>query len=159
MLSDWHLFWWFSMQQSPLNGMVGGSHRVRWFADGFWVFLHIWWFLMVVQHRSNDVMVTSSQCDYAFVQAGSLTTSENSHRRKDVQMQPMRLCMCSCRQFEKTFENSLWRKIVKMQPMQLCICSLRRFEKTFENSHWKKVVQMQPMRLCICFGRQFEKTF
>ena len=99
MLSDWHLFWWFSMQQSPLNGMVGGSHRVRWFADGFWVFLHIWWFLMVVQHRSNDVMVTSSQCDYAFVQAGSLTTSENSHRRKDVQMQPMRLCICSGSQF------------------------------------------------------------
>ena len=58
MLSDWHLFWWFSMQQSPLNGMVGGSHRVRCFTDGFWVFLHIWWFLMVVQHWSNDVMVT-----------------------------------------------------------------------------------------------------
>ena len=86
----------------------------------------------------KQIIQGKPECDYAFVQAGSLTTSENSHRRKVVQMQPMRLCMCSGRQFEKTFENSLWRKIVKMQPMQLCICSLRRFEKTFENSHWKK---------------------
>ena len=53
-------------------------------------------------------------------------------------MQPMQLCICYTRQFEKTFENSLCRKIVHMQPMRLHISSLRRFEKTFENSHWKK---------------------
>ena len=27
----------FLKQPSPLNGMVGGNHRVRWFLDGFWV--------------------------------------------------------------------------------------------------------------------------
>ena len=53
-------------------------------------------------------------------------------------MQPMQLCICYTRQFEKTFENSLCRKIVHMQSMRLHISSLRRFEKTFENSHWKK---------------------
>ena len=28
---------WFSKVPSPLNGMVGGNHPVRWFSDGFWV--------------------------------------------------------------------------------------------------------------------------
>ena len=58
-------------------------------------------------------------------------------------MQPMRLCICSGRQFEKTFENSHWRKVLQMQLMRLCICSGRQFEKTSENSHWGKVLQMQ----------------
>ena len=31
------IFRWFSKQPSPLNGMVGGNHRVQWFSDGFWV--------------------------------------------------------------------------------------------------------------------------
>ena len=30
-------FRWFSKQPSPLNGMVGGNHSVRWFSVGFWV--------------------------------------------------------------------------------------------------------------------------
>ena len=55
-----------------------------------------------------------------------------THSRE--QMQPMQLCICSGRHFEKTFENSLRRKIVQMQPMRLWICSARQWQKTLENS-------------------------
>ena len=81
---------------------------------------------------SGKKSLKCNQCDNAFVQTGSLPTSENSLPRKVVQLQPMQLCICFGRQFEKTFENSLWKKIVHMQPTRLRICSLRRFEKTFE---------------------------
>ena len=40
--------------------------------------------------------------------------------------------------------------------MCLCVCSGKQFEKTFENSLWRKIVQMQPLRLCICSGRWFD---
>ena len=55
-----------------------------------------------------------------------------THSRE--QMQPMQLCICSGRHFEKTFENSLRRKIVQMQPTRLWICSARQCQKTLENS-------------------------
>ena len=55
-----------------------------------------------------------------------------THSRE--QMQPMQLCICSGRHFEKTFENSLRRKIVQMQPMRLWISSGRQCQKTLENS-------------------------
>ena len=54
-------------------------------------------------------------------------------------MQPMWLCICALRQFEKTFENQLWKKVVQMQPMRLRICSLRRFENTFETHNGEKL--------------------
>ena len=55
-------------------------------------------------------------------------------------MRPIRLCICFCKQFEKTFEYSLWRKIVQMQPiMGLRFCSLRWFENTFETHTAEKL--------------------
>ena len=53
-------------------------------------------------------------------------------------MQPMRVCICTGRQFEETYENSLWRKIIQMQPMQLRICSGRHFEETFGTHRGEK---------------------
>ena len=83
---------------------------------------------------SGKKSLKCNQCENAFVQTGSLPTSENSLPRKVVQLQPMQLCICFGRQFEKTFENSLWKKIVQIQPMRLWICSGRQFQKTLENS-------------------------
>ena len=83
---------------------------------------------------SGKKSLKCNQCDNAFVQTGSLPTSENSLPRKVVQLQPMQLCICFGRHFEKTFENSLWKKIVQIQPMRLWICSGRQFQKTLENS-------------------------
>ena len=77
--------------------------------------------------------------------------------KKRVQMQQMRLCVYSGRPFKKTSENYLRWKIVQMQSMRLCICLGRQFEKTFENTLWRKGVQMLPMWFCICSGRQFEE--
>ena len=68
---------------------------------------------------SGKKSLKCNQCVNAFVQTGSLPTSENSLPRKVVQLQPMQLCICFGRQFEKTFENSLWKKIVQIQPMRL----------------------------------------
>ena len=59
-------------------------------------------------------------------------------------MQPMRLCNCSCTQFEGTFENPPGRQIKKMQPMRICVCLCRQFEETYENSHRRKILVMQP---------------
>ena len=73
---------------------------------------------------------------------------------KRVQMEQMRLCICSGRQFEETVENAY-----KCNHLRLCIYSGRRFEKTSENSLRWKIVQMQSMRLSIYSGRRFEKTF
>ena len=78
--------------------------------------------------------------------------------KKRVQMQQMRLCVYSGRPFKKTSENYLRWKIVQMQSMRLCICLGRQFEKTFENTLWRKGVQMLPMWFCICSGRKFEET-
>ena len=36
-------------------------------------------------------------------------------------MQPIRLCLFWCKQFEETFENAQWRKIKQMQRMRLWI--------------------------------------
>ena len=83
---------------------------------------------------SEKKSLKCNQCVNAFVQTGSLPTSENSLPRKVVQLQPMQLCICFGRHFEKTFENSLWKKIVQIQPMRLWICSGRQFQKTLENS-------------------------
>ena len=79
--------------------------------------------------HSRERSYKSHQCDFKSVHSNDL--------------QAMRLCICSGRQFEKTFENSHWRKVLQMQLMRLCICSGRQFEKTSENSHWGKVLQMQ----------------
>merc|ERR1711874_12365 len=76
-----------------------------------------------------------NQCDFVSVQAGNLRTHLKSHLRKaykcnkcdfasvradnlrrqlkSTRMQPMRLCICTGRQFEDTFENSLWREAYK----------------------------------------------
>ena len=35
--------------------------------------------------------------------------------------------------------------IVNMQPVWLCIITCRSFEDTHENTHWRKVQQMQPV--------------
>ena len=57
--------------------------------------------------------------------------------RKIKQMQPMWLCIFSCRPFEETFKNAQWRKVKQMQSMWLCIFSCRPFEETFENTQRK----------------------
>ena len=79
--------------------------------------------------------------------------------RKIKQMQPMWLCIFSCRPFEETFKNAQWRKVKQLQPMWLCIFSCRPFEETFKNAQWRKVKQMQSMWLCIFSCRPFEETF
>ena len=110
---------------------------------------------------------------------------ENSLWRKIVQIQPMRLRICSLRQFENTFETHNGEKLYKCNYASVLTVNLRRhlktqsWEKSFKcnqldcDSHlfiqtiwentWKltleKVIEMQPKRLCICFGMQFEKTF
>ena len=60
-------------------------------------------------------------------------------------MQPVWLCILSCRQFEDTFENTQWRKVKQMQSVWLCIFSGRQFEDTFENTQRRKVEQMRPI--------------
>ena len=58
--------------------------------------------------------------------------------RKSKQMQPMWLCIRSCKCFEVPFENTQWRKVKQMQQMWLCILSGRRFRETFKNTQWRK---------------------
>ena len=61
-------------------------------------------------------------------------------------MQPMRLCLFSCRPFEETFENAQWRKVKNKQydfafsgagllRRHLKMTSCAQFEDTFENAH------------------------
>ena len=76
----------------------------------------------------------------------------NPQKRKVIQMRPMRICFCSCTQFENTFENAQGTKVKQMQPMWLCICPCNPFEDTFENSQWRKLKQMQTMWLCACWS-------
>ena len=72
-------------------------------------------------------------------------TFENAQRGKVKQMQPMWLCIFSCRPFEDTFENAQCGKAKQMQPMRLCILLCKHFENTFENTQWRKIQPMQPM--------------
>ena len=116
------------------------------------------------RHLKNHSGEKLFKCNYASVLAGNVRKLLKTHSREksykcnqcdltsvhSYDLQAMRLCICSDRQFEKTFENSHWGNVLQMLPMRLCICSGRQFEKTFENSFWRKIFQMQPMRLCIC---------
>ena len=84
---------------------------------------------------------------------------ENAQWRKAKQMQPMRLCLLSCRPFEATFENTQCRKAKQMRPMWFFILWGRQFDATFKNAQWRKIKQMQSMWLCLFSCRQFEDTF
>ena len=79
--------------------------------------------------------------------------------RKSKQMQPMWLCIRSCKCSEGPFENTQWRKAKQMQPMRLCLLSGRWFEETFEEAQRRKVKQVQSMWLCIRLCKCFEGSF
>ena len=56
----------------------------------------------------NSHSYKCNQCDYAAVQAGNLKRHLKSHSgEKILQMQPMRLCICTGGPSEETFEKSL----------------------------------------------------
>ena len=79
--------------------------------------------------------------------------------RKSKQMQPMWLCIRSCKCFEVPFENTQWRKAKQMQPVWLCILWSKQFVETFENAQWRKIKQMQPVWLCHFLYKLFEAAF
>ena len=58
---------------------------------------------------------------------------------KSIQMQPMRLCICTGRQFEDTFENSLWRKAYKCNQCDFASVQAdnlrRQLKKTYKCNH------------------------
>ena len=55
------------------------------------------------------------QCDFASSQASDLRRRLKTHSG-------------GCRQFKETFENTQWRKVKHMQPVLLCIISCRQFK-------------------------------
>ena len=79
-----------------------------------------------------------------YVQAGNLRT--HSGEKED------NATNATLHLFGQTIWGDIWKSI-QMQPMRLCICTGRQFEDTFEDSLWRKSGQMQPMPLCICSGR------
>ena len=106
---------------------------------------------------SGDKSFKCIQCNSESRQVGYLRTHLKTHSGKSVQLQPIRLCICSGWRFEKTSENPLRWKMVRMYPMWLCICTGRQFKDFCESSLWRKGVQIQPMRLCICLGSNVRK--
>ena len=96
-------------------------------------------------------------------------------------MQPMRLCICTGRQFEDTFENSLWRKKYKCNQCDFASVQADNL-RTHVKSHLrkaykcnrcdfasvradnlrrqlKKAYKCNHLWLSIYSGRRFEKTF
>ena len=67
-------------------------------------------------------------------------------------MQPMCLCIFSCRKFEDTFENTQW-----VPPFSVKKKSMKNWLKN--SVFWAKIKQMCPMCLFFLSGRQFEDTF
>ena len=58
--------------------------------------------------HSDNRSYKCNQCDFASVDAGNFKRHVKLHSgEKNVQLQPMRLCICSVKQFEESFENSL----------------------------------------------------
>ena len=69
------------------------------------------------------------------------------------------LCICSRRQYEKTFENHFMAKF----RISATLVILHLFKKAIWKDTWKltfeKITHMQLMCLCIWSSGQFEKTF
>ena len=71
------------------------------------------------------------------------------HSGKVEKMQPLCLCILSCKQFEEAIKNTQWRKVKWKKPVWLYTFTGRQFKYTFENAHWGKVKNTQPVWLCI----------
>ena len=56
-------FQWFLRRPSPLNVFWQSDHCHQWFFNGFWYCYHRFqWFSMVLDHWSNDAMVSMDRC-------------------------------------------------------------------------------------------------
>ena len=104
--------------------------------------------------RISATLVTLHLFKQAFWEDKWKLTFENS-----THMQVMWLCICSIRQFEKTFENHLMEKFC----ISATLVTLHLFNQAIWEDMWKltfeKITHMQLMWLCICSSRRFEKTF
>ena len=65
--------------------------------------------------HSGEKSSKCNQCDFASSQASDLRRRLKTHSG-------------GCRQFKETFENTQWRKVKHMQPVLLCIISCRQFK-------------------------------
>ena len=55
--------------------------------------------------------------------------------RKNVEhMQPVQFYTGLATSSQETYENTQWRKVKQMQPMRLCILSGKQFKEAFENT-------------------------
>ena len=59
-----------------------------------------------VKIHKGEKAYKCNQCDFASSRAYCLKTHSKTHGGENTQMQPLRLCICLCRQFEKTYEDS-----------------------------------------------------
>ena len=82
--------------------------------------------------HSGEKLNKCNQCDYASSRIDSLRTHLKTHSG-------------GCRRFEEA-ENTQWRKVKQMQPVLLCIISCRQFKETLKNVwtllRWRKRVQL-----------------
>ena len=65
--------------------------------------------------HSGEKSSRCNQCDFASSQASDLRRRLKTHSG-------------GCRQFKEAFENTQWRKVKHMQPVLLCIISCRQFK-------------------------------
>ena len=79
-----------------------------------------------LEMHSGEKSSKCNQCDFASSQASDLRRRLKTHSG-------------GCRQFKEAFENTQWRKVKHMQPVLLCIISCRQFKCLGCTNYWRKV--------------------